>query len=448
MHPRSPHDLDAPRDRRATTARGGRKARNVALPAAGLVVVGLAGGCTYPEPGTPAARALELLGQHDQQGDGVVDSEDVINLLDTRFSVPADEIDDLLAALAEFVDIELPEELPAPSIPEAPTEPVPDPAMPTEPVPDPAMPTEPVPDPAMPDDEAPAPTDPADPTMPDDDAPADPTMPDDEAPADPAMLDDPTGPVAETPAPPAPGESPGDDLPAEDPPAAPAGDEAAPPADDPPLDIALDVDDDEALPTAPADDGAGGSEPKVADDDLDANGRGDGKADDISCNPTPAPAPAPAPAPSPVEPAPAPAPAPPPAPPATGGGVAVGTVQLSADEQLLFNLVNDLRASLGLPALQPDPQLLASARAQAATMNATGVVEHQDLMPILVEGNGRWRLAAENIALHNGIVEAHDALVASPGHYRNLTNPNLTHLGVGIVRAANGQVYVAQVFAG
>ena len=114
----------------------------------------------------------------------------------------------------------------------------------------------------------------------------------------------------------------------------------------------------------------------------------------------------------------------------------------------MFDLVNQLRASLGLSQLQPDAQLMASARAQAELMNATGIVEHQDLMVVLNEGNGRWRLAAENIALHNGIVDAHDALVASPGHYRNLTNPNLTSLGIGIVRAPNGQVYVAEVFAG
>jgi uncharacterized protein YkwD len=40
----------------------------------------------------------------------------------------------------------------------------------------------------------------------------------------------------------------------------------------------------------------------------------------------------------------------------------------------------------------------------------------------------------------------HRALVASPGHYANLVNPDLTHVGVGIHLQGDG-VYVTQVFA-
>ena len=65
-----------------------------------------------------------------------------------------------------------------------------------------------------------------------------------------------------------------------------------------------------------------------------------------------------------------------------------------------------------------------------------------------------WRLWAENIgyrvdpyagsrATMNSVQRA---LVASPGHYANLVNPELTHVGVGIHLQGDG-VYVTQVFA-
>ena len=123
MNPNQKPSSDAPRRRRPA-----QTTRRVIVPAVSAVALaGLTGACTYPEPGTPEARALDLLLRHDQQGDGAVDSEDVISLLDLQFALPDDEIDELLLLLAEFFDIDIPDALPGPPPSEAPAEPAPPP---------------------------------------------------------------------------------------------------------------------------------------------------------------------------------------------------------------------------------------------------------------------------------------------------------------------------------
>jgi uncharacterized protein YkwD len=65
-----------------------------------------------------------------------------------------------------------------------------------------------------------------------------------------------------------------------------------------------------------------------------------------------------------------------------------------------------------------------------------------------------WRLWAENIGYRVDpsagpmatMGSVHRALVDSPGHYANLVNPDLTHVGIGIYIQGDG-VYVTQVFA-
>jgi uncharacterized protein YkwD len=134
---------------------------------------------------------------------------------------------------------------------------------------------------------------------------------------------------------------------------------------------------------------------------------------------------------APVEPAP-PAPPPPPAPVVASG---------AADE--LVSLVNGLRASLGLPAYAVDPELGARATEWAASMAATGRMSHQaDLSTGLT---APWVRLGENVGLGPDIGTIHGALVASAGHYANLTDPGFSAIGVGVVEAG-GVLYVAEEF--
>jgi uncharacterized protein YkwD len=152
--------------------------------------------------------------------------------------------------------------------------------------------------------------------------------------------------------------------------------------------------------------------------------------------PSPAPVAAPAPAPEPtVEPAPASQPEPEPAPPAT-------TVLSGAAGQLV-GMINGVRASLGLPAFAVDGELTASAQRWAQSMAASGGMAHQgDLSGGI---SSPWVRLGENVGVGSSVVEVHDALVASSGHYANIADPGFTHVGVAVVESG-GTLYVAEEF--
>jgi uncharacterized protein YkwD len=77
-------------------------------------------------------------------------------------------------------------------------------------------------------------------------------------------------------------------------------------------------------------------------------------------------------------------------------------------------------------------------------MAEQGFLEHSDIGSLL----GPWSRVGENVAQNWSVTAAHNALVASPGHYGNLTSPNFTHIGVGVWIEPNGKLWTTHVFAG
>ena len=53
---------------------------------------------------------------------------------------------------------------------------------------------------------------------------------------------------------------------------------------------------------------------------------------------------------------------------------------------------------------------------------------------------------SENIADNQDLLAAHQELMDSPGHRKDILDPDLTRAGVGIVRAENGQLLVTEDF--
>ncbi|MGH1492996.1 MAG: CAP domain-containing protein [Acidimicrobiales bacterium] len=97
-------------------------------------------------------------------------------------------------------------------------------------------------------------------------------------------------------------------------------------------------------------------------------------------------------------------------------------------------LLNELRASLGLGSLTASDQEMSTfARSWSAEMSRSG----------FRHSSARW---AENIVWHSSdrmtpqeaAAQFHDMWVNSPGHYRNMTNPNWTVAGVGLYRDSGG----------
>src|SRR6476619_6682831 len=103
---------------------------------------------------------------------------------------------------------------------------------------------------------------------------------------------------------------------------------------------------------------------------------------------------------------------------------------------------NALRASKGLPGLSVNGTLAAKARNWAEHMAASGAISHS----VLTDGvPGNWQRLGENVGRGPSVDSIHNALVASPEHYANLTDPGFQSIGVGVVNA-NGTYYVAEVF--
>jgi uncharacterized protein YkwD len=138
-------------------------------------------------------------------------------------------------------------------------------------------------------------------------------------------------------------------------------------------------------------------------------------------------------------------------------GSAPATASQSSQVARFSDLVNNLRASNGLPPLTLDPTLNAQAAQHNRTQIADGAISHkgfktgrgtaaQNAIP------GATR-ASENVAFNRGfsdpVLNAFNRLVESPGHLRNMlgTYPQGA-TGVAITNAPDGSFYFTQLFVG
>jgi hypothetical protein len=116
----------------------------------------------------------------------------------------------------------------------------------------------------------------------------------------------------------------------------------------------------------------------------------------------------------------------------------------SADEGKVLALTNQVRASAGVPALVFDETLAANARTWAAKMAADGIISHNKQLSSQITG---WFKLSENVGQGPDIDTVHRALVASRSHYVNMTDTEVTMMGVGVVYAGP-TVFIVEVFMG
>ncbi len=120
-------------------------------------------------------------------------------------------------------------------------------------------------------------------------------------------------------------------------------------------------------------------------------------------------------------------------------------------EQLMFDLINKARADAGLPALAYDDRLAETAREHSEDMFRNNYFAHDsptvgDLSERMAKAGIPAKKFCENIANNQDLSAAHQELMDSPGHRKDILDPDLTHVGVGIVRAENGQLLVTEDF--
>lgn len=156
--------------------------------------------------------------------------------------------------------------------------------------------------------------------------------------------------------------------------------------------------------------------------------------------PEPAPEPEPEPQPEP-EPEPEPTPEPEPEP------------GLTPEEQLMVDLVNQERVQRGLNPLQVDMRLVELARLKSQDMIDLNYFSHTSPtygspFDMMRQAGVEYRTAGENLAGASTVERAHNALMQSDGHRRNILNPAFTHIGVGIIKGGSYGMMFTQMFIG
>ncbi|WP_195940385.1 CAP domain-containing protein [Romboutsia sp. 1001713B170131_170501_G6] len=126
----------------------------------------------------------------------------------------------------------------------------------------------------------------------------------------------------------------------------------------------------------------------------------------------------------------------------------------SAYQREVVNIVNAERSKRGLAPLTLDSSLSNVATKKSQDMINKGYFDHNSPtygspFDMMKQFGISYKAAGENIAM--GQKDPQDVMNAwmnSDGHRKNILSPNFTHIGVGIAKASNGQLYWTQMFIG
>ena len=113
-------------------------------------------------------------------------------------------------------------------------------------------------------------------------------------------------------------------------------------------------------------------------------------------------------------------------------------------EAQFVSRINSLRASKGLRQLQVTSELTGVARRWTDRMVANGGISHNPNLGSQVSGN--WTKLGENVGVGYDVDGLMQAFINSPSHYRNLVDPDWTHVGVGVTYASDGRIYTTHNF--
>lgn len=135
--------------------------------------------------------------------------------------------------------------------------------------------------------------------------------------------------------------------------------------------------------------------------------------------------------------------------PAPGEAAAKGA---AGDDDGMLRMINAARAAEQVAPLTRDSALDRLARAHSEKMLSARMVGHDvgDGDPaVRIKAAGiKAHIAGENVASAGSLENAHRALWASPSHRGNLLLDKFTRVGVAVVRAPDGMVWVTEMFSG
>lgn len=127
--------------------------------------------------------------------------------------------------------------------------------------------------------------------------------------------------------------------------------------------------------------------------------------------------------------------------------------QLSYEQSRMLELVNAERTKAGLKPLTWDADLARVANIKAKDMVDNNYFSHTSPtygspFEMMRKFGIQYRTAGENLAGYPSVEGAHNGLMNSEGHRKNILNPSFTHIGIGVQKSPRyGYVFV-QMFVG
>ena len=115
----------------------------------------------------------------------------------------------------------------------------------------------------------------------------------------------------------------------------------------------------------------------------------------------------------------------------------------------VLNKVNELRSSLSLQPVTRYQELDAVAQDWSEQQAAANNMSHRpDFTSVYPKG---WTTGSENVAWRTAGGDTgaliFDQWLNSPGHYKNMTDPNVNSIGIGFAQTSDGRWYATQNFA-
>lgn len=121
-----------------------------------------------------------------------------------------------------------------------------------------------------------------------------------------------------------------------------------------------------------------------------------------------------------------------------------GTSHAAGEESCFTSKLNGARTSSGLPPLTTRSDLVSIARRHSSRMASSGSIYHNSNLPN--EAPNDWQSLGENVGMGPECGEIHTAFMNSPSHRKNILDRSYNYVGVGVVVAGDGTIYVTEVF--
>ncbi len=126
--------------------------------------------------------------------------------------------------------------------------------------------------------------------------------------------------------------------------------------------------------------------------------------------------------------------------------LAVTRAGATMPREALHDLINEARASRGLPQLRLNDRLSKLAHAHSVDMAQGRKVLYHSCLTCRLQ-SWDWRMAGENVGTAGTVARVHRLFMQSPSHRANVLRPGFRTVGLGIVDAG-GRLWVTQVFLG